>query len=81
MIRISLIRLAAISLAFAPLATEASSRSLSPAPKAAGKTTTRPLFPGKPIEPIEAPEKAPAADWSGFYFGVNGGGARSETNR
>lgn len=79
--RISLIRLAVVALAFLPLATLAASRTLAPAVKAAAKKTGNPLLPGKAIEPIDEPEKTPAAGWSGFYFGVNAGAARGETNR
>ncbi|WP_424363188.1 hypothetical protein [Methylocystis parvus] len=77
---ISLIRLAVAALAFGPLVTQAASRPLAPAARTP-KKTANPLLPGKAIAPIEAPEKTPATGWSGFYFGVNAGAARSETNR
>lgn len=79
--RISLIRLVVVSLACAPLTAQSASRSHAPSAKAPEKNKATPLLPGKPIEPMEAPERTPAAGWSGFYFGVNAGAAASETNR
>ncbi|WP_442756540.1 hypothetical protein ACNHKD_08000 [Methylocystis sp. JAN1] len=80
--RFSLICLAGLFVALAPFAAQAASRGLAHAPKTAAAKKAEASPPSaRPIEPIEAPEKAPGAGWSGFYFGVNAGAARAETIR